>query len=139
MTREYDDLTALTDAVYRSKHAELEPVLAQERQLRRALADLDKEIRDNTRLPTDDLTDLQRLGGDMAWRGWVAQSRADLQMRLAQVLAVKAGKMADLRKAFGKAEAVAILKKKQAEDQKAAREKARLEEVQALIRLTMTP
>ena len=96
-------LAALTEAQFRAKQAELEPVLSEERRLRRALADLDGETRKNASLPASDLTDLRRLGGDMAWRRWVGQSRSELQMRLARVLALKASKMARLRQAFGRA------------------------------------
>lgn len=129
-------LAALTEAQFRAKQAELEPVLSEERRLRRALADLDGETRKNASLPASDLTDLRRLGGDMAWRRWVGQSRSELQMRLARVLALKASKMARLRQAFGRAEAVALMKNRHAADRAAARDKTQLEEIQALIRLT---
>lgn len=135
MTRSVSDLVALTEALYRAKLAELEPVLVQERRLRRALAELDEKTSKNAAVPADDLTDLQRLGGDVMWRAWVAESRAELQIRLAQVLARKAEKMAALGKAFGKAEAVSILDRRQAELRKARREKATLEEIQSLMLL----
>jgi|SRR6056297_3102430 len=135
MTQSIDDLVAVTEAIYRAKLAELEPVLLQERRLRRALADLDEKTRENAAVPSVELTDLQRLGGDVMWRAWVAESRAELQMRLAQVLARKAEKMATLRKSFGKAEAVSIMNRQQAEVHKALREKATLEEIQSLILL----
>ncbi|WP_294620136.1 hypothetical protein [uncultured Roseovarius sp.] len=135
MTQLVGDLVVLTEALYRSKLAELEPVLVEERRLRRALAELDEKTSKNAAVPADELTDLQRLGGDMMWRAWVAESRAELQIRLAQVLARKAEKMAALCKSFGKAEAVSILNRRQAEVRKALREKATLEEIQSLMLL----
>ncbi|HKK85146.1 MAG TPA: hypothetical protein VJ942_06445 [Roseovarius sp.] len=135
MTQAIGDLAALTETLYRAKLAELEPILLQERRLRRTLAELDEKTRENAAVPADELTDLQRLGGDVMWRAWVAESRAELQMRLAQVLAMKSEKMAALRKSFGKAEAVSILKRQQAEVRKALCEKAALEEIQALMML----
>jgi hypothetical protein len=138
MARALQDLEALTQAIYQSKQAELEPILAQEARLRRALAQLDQETQANGSLPVDELTDLQRVGGDMAWRRWAARSRAELHNSLARVLAQKANKIAHLRSAFGKAEAVSMLKNTQEKEARLAREKAQLADVEALIRLSKT-
>ncbi len=138
MNRGLTDLAALTGAQYRAKQAELEPILAEERRLRRALADLDESVNGNAALPLTDVMDLQRVGGDMAWRRWAAQSRSDLQTKLARVLAQKAGKMAGLKQAFGRAEAVAEMKRREAAARARARDKAQLEAVQNLIRLKMS-
>lgn len=135
MTQATGDLSALTEALYRAKLAEIEPVLLQERRLRRSLAELDEKSRESAAVPAGELTDLQRLGGDVMWRAWVARSRTALQIRLAQVLAMKAEKMVALRKSFGKAEAVSILKRRQTEASKALCEKAALEEIHALMML----
>ncbi|WP_306153127.1 hypothetical protein [Roseovarius sp. MMSF_3281] len=138
MSRGLTDLAALTEAQYRAKQAELEPVLTEERRLRRALADLEDNVSGSAALPLADTMDLQRVGGDMAWRRWAAQSRSDLQTKLARVLAQKAAKMAGLKQAFGRAEAVAAMKHQEATDRTGARDKAQLEAVQDLIRLKMS-
>jgi hypothetical protein len=132
-------LEALTEAQFRAEQAELEPILVEERRLRRSLADLDEKTYKNATLPISDLTDLQRLGGDMAWRRWAAQSRTELQMQLARVLARKANKMAVVRQAFGRAEAVAMMQKQRAATLANKRDKAQLEEIQALACLMATP
>jgi septal ring factor EnvC (AmiA/AmiB activator) len=132
-------LEALTEAQFRAVQAELEPILVEERRLRRSLADLDEKTHKNATLPISDLTDLQRLAGDMAWRRWAAQSRTELQMRLARVLARKANKMAVVRQAFGRAEAVAMMQKQRAATLASKRDKAQLEEIQALACLMTTP
>lgn len=136
---ELNTLAALTEAQFRAIQAELEPILVEERRLRRSLADLDERTLKNATLPASDLTDLRRLGGDMAWRSWAAQSRNDLQMRLARVLARKANKMARVRQAFGRAEAVAMMQKEQSAALARDLDKAQLEEIQALSRFVMTP
>jgi septal ring factor EnvC (AmiA/AmiB activator) len=132
-------LEALTEAQFRAVQAELEPILVEERRLRRSLADLDEKTHKNATLPISDLTDLQRLAGDMAWRRWAAQSRTELQMRLARVLARKANKMAVVRQAFGRAEAVAMMQKQRAATLASKRDKTQLEEIQALACLMTTP
>jgi len=132
-------LAALTEAQFRAIQAKLEPIIQEERQLRRSLADLDERAHQNAILPTSDLTDLRRLGGDMAWRRWAAQRRNELQLRLARVLARKANKMAVVKQAFGRAEAVAMMQKQHAASLARARDKAQLEEVQLLARLIKMP
>ncbi|MRU15458.1 hypothetical protein FDP25_08455 [Roseovarius sp. A21] len=127
-------LAALTEAQFRAIQAELEPILVDERRLRRSLADLDERTHKNATLPTSELTDLRRLGGDMAWRNWAAQSRSELQVRLARVLARKANKMAHVRLAFGRAEAVTMMQKQYVAALASKRDKAQLEEIQALAR-----
>jgi len=136
---DFNTLEALTEAQFRAEQAELEPILVEERRLRRSLADLDEKTYKNATLPISDLTDLQRLGGDMAWRRWAAQSRTELQMQLARVLARKANKMAVVRQAFGRAEAVAMMQKQRAATLANKRDKAQLEEIQALACLMATP
>jgi len=75
----------------------------------------------------------------MAWRRWAAQRRNELQLRLARVLARKANKMAVVKQAFGRAEAVAMMQKQHAASLARARDKAQLEEVQLLARLIKMP
>lgn len=135
MSSDFKDLAALTEAQYRAKQAELEPILTEERRLRRALADLDRDVTGNAALPTTDVVDLKRVGGDMAWRRWAAQSRRNLQIQLARVLAQKANKMAGLKTAFGRAEAVSAMKRQEAAARASARDKAQLEEIQSLMTL----
>ncbi|MHA7850947.1 hypothetical protein [Roseovarius sp.] len=124
------DLAALTDAAYRAEQARLMEILAEEARLRRALSELDDQVRANTGLPAQGV---REIGADMRWQGWVRRMRGDLQARLAMVLARK-GAMSDaLRRAHGRKIAAENLLEQQRAAAAKARHKNRNEQDQSLI------
>lgn len=104
-----DDLARLTTAVWQAQEARLKRIAQAEAALRADLDRLDRQRRQAARLPAETLTDARRLGADMLWQGWAGQRRADLQTRLAQVLAQKGEALQALRQANGRHFAAARL------------------------------
>ena len=98
-------LVDTADALYQARLARLRTVLAEEGRLRRELADLDGHRLRNAALPAPDMAGLRAVGAEVLWQGWVGRMRADLNARLARVLAQKEAQMDALREAFGRAEA----------------------------------
>ena len=96
------ELAQLTDALYQAELAKMRVLNEKEAGLRRDLAALEEHRRSNLALPVEQLDGVRQIGADILWQGWVGRTRADLNMRLAQVLAEKGHLMAQVKRAFGK-------------------------------------
>ncbi len=107
------------DAAWHAQQAGLRDLARQESGLRQSLSDLDEMRRGVRTLPEDQMAAPRAIGADMLWQGWTQRRRQELNIELAQVLVQKAEKMAALRLAFGRAEAVTSL----LEQEKTARRK----------------
>ena len=104
--RDLTDMAQVTAALFEAEQAKLRDLLQREAELRRALDTLDRHRRDASSLPPSDLNAPRAVGADLLWQGWVGRKRAELNTQLAQVLVRKAGRMADLRRAFGRKAAI---------------------------------
>ena len=50
--------------------------------------------------------EMRVIGADILWQGWVARSKTALNIKLAQVLAIKEQQLHQVRQAFGKLQVV---------------------------------
>lgn len=106
-TPDFESLCEVTQALYRAEAARMAQVLQKENRLRSALARLEAQRATNEALPENDLDGLRQIGGDMIWQAWVGRKKAELQSELARVLARKGQMAGQLRRTFGKAQAIA--------------------------------
>ncbi|OED48577.1 hypothetical protein [Leisingera sp. S232] len=100
-----DQMAAVTAAQYMQEHAKIQPALAREAELRGQLARLNDQVQ-ATRALTDGDHALKALGADLLWQGWHTRTRRQLNMDLAKATAQKLRMMDELRKAFGRKQAV---------------------------------
>lgn len=89
----------LVDLKYRQQQESFARLIAQENTLRASLGQLDAKLEQSRRN-----TDAQQsaIGADILWNAWVGRKKRELNMKLAQVLAVKEQHIAQVRKAYGK-------------------------------------
>ena len=107
-------------AAYQAAQASLRDILAEETRLRSALADLDAKRSDTHALAPEEMRAPRAVGADILWQAWVQRTRQELNMRLARTLVSKSDKLAALRLAFGRVDAVKTL----IDQEKSARRKA---------------
>ncbi len=74
----------------------------------------------------ENLTSMRAIGADLLWQGWLGRSKADVNMKLARVLAKKAYEQEKVRKAFGKLIALEKLAKQENDTQLKRRQKHEL-------------
>lgn len=98
----FDDLVAVTDAVYQADLARLRTIATEEVRLRSELAQLAEDERCNSAARPDDIVALNRIGGDVLWKAWIGRKREALNRRLATVMALKLTAAQQLRRSFGK-------------------------------------
>jgi hypothetical protein len=89
----------LVEIKYRQQQESFSRLMIQENRLRASLSQLDQQLTDS--LNNGD-TDQQAIGADVLWQAWVGRKKRELNMQLAQVLAVKERHVAQVRHAFGK-------------------------------------
>lgn len=97
-----DDLTVLKTLVevkYRQQQESFARLIAQENKLRTSLRQLDEHL---TTSRTSEDTSQKAIGADVAWQAWIGRKKRELNLQLAQVLAVKERHVAQVRKAYGK-------------------------------------
>lgn len=102
MTEEYLDLLSVTDAVYRTDMARLSRLNAEERTLRNALEDLDRQLRDSLSGAHEDAPQWHAIGADEAWRKWLMRRRSETNVQLARLLATRAEAVETLRRSFAR-------------------------------------
>ncbi len=120
--KKLEQLLSVTEAHYQFEFAMVKDILAKEGSIRRALAQLDEQ---KTQAHSDLANGMmmQSMGAEILWQTWAANSRTTLNIELAQVLARKETVMDQVRKAFGRREAVKTMLK--AEQKNAAKRKTR--------------
>lgn len=97
-----NDLTTmqkLVEVKYRQQQESFARLLAQEARLRTSLQQLDMQM-----VESRSSADVQQraIGADLLWQGWIGRKKRELNMHLAQVLAVKERHVAQVRTAYGK-------------------------------------
>lgn len=92
-------MKTLVDIKYRQEQESFERLKAEEDRLRAGLRKLDIQM-----LESRSSGDAQQraIGADVQWQAWIGRKKRELNMRLAQVLAIKERHIVQVRKAYGK-------------------------------------
>ena len=125
------ELAKLADMAFQARSATLVAITAEESALRVQLAQLAARDRADDVLDTPALYDARRIGADVLWSVWLDNKRAELNRKLALVLARKANEIKVLSRAFGRAEAannLARLAQAERQAKRAKTQEMRLEE-----------
>ncbi|MEP3442677.1 MAG: hypothetical protein ABJN72_14465 [Sulfitobacter sp.] len=89
----------LVDMKYRQQQESFGRLIMQENALRASLAKLDTHLADS-RNNTD--ASHKAIGADVVWQAWVGRNKRELNMQLAQVLAIKERHITQVKQAYGK-------------------------------------
>ncbi|SLN63724.1 hypothetical protein TRL7639_03595 [Falsiruegeria litorea R37] len=100
----------VTKALYLREHEAIKEILAQEAEIRAQLARLDAQVAQAAARPQQTHS-VRMVGADILWRGWESKTRRQIHTQLAQVQARKLGAMEQLRRAFGRKDAMEKLQK----------------------------
>jgi len=126
------ELARLTAAIRDAEAARMRRLAAEEARIRADLAALDAGRRDAQALPAADLAGPRSVGADMLWQAWTGRARAQMQMRLARVLARKGEAMRGLQAAHGRCEAAENLRERTVKSQAQRRAGSRMALEQSL-------
>lgn len=97
-----DDLAKMRQLVeikYRQQQESFARLLAQESRLRASLQQLNDHLISSR---SSDDGSQKAIGADVLWQAWVGRKKRELNLQLAQVLAVKERHIAQVRRAYGK-------------------------------------
>ena len=97
--KELATIQELVDIKYRQQQESFARLMAQEHRLRRSLVQLDEHL-SASRNSGD--TQQKVIGADVLWQAWIGRKKRELNMQLAQILAVKEKHIAQVRTAYGK-------------------------------------
>ena len=131
-TRRGADLEELTSILKRAQEARMQKIVAEETRLRREIRGLDEKASLTGQLPAERLHDMRSVGADLLWNGWVARSRRQLNIELAQVLARKGQAMREVGKAHGRNSAARAILQQEEKARRDKRQAAMAEQVQLL-------
>lgn len=92
-------LQTLVEVKYRQQQESFARLMQQENRLRHALRQLDIHMAESR---SSDDTPQKAIGADILWQSWIGRKKRELNMQLAQVLAVKERHIAQIKKAYGK-------------------------------------
>lgn len=135
MSDDLRDLVAITNARFQAEQVKLRDILQQEQRLRAKVAELDEQHRAAKAPYLSDGLGQRVYGGDVLWQGWVARTRRQLQIELAQVLAEKGQKISALSKAHGRKLASEALEEAALKGKRADRLRQQVEQEQGLFLL----
>ncbi|MFT5786784.1 MAG: hypothetical protein ACI9KK_002144 [Ascidiaceihabitans sp.] len=117
-------LVVLMEMQYHHSHQSLQKVISKETLIRRELATLQDHTHAAQQLGLIDEPEMRSMGADILWERWLERSRANLNTKLARVLATKEVHLSSVRKSFGKLQAanakfsqVALREKRRAQAQ----------------------
>jgi hypothetical protein len=96
---ELTSMKKLVDIKYRQQQESFARFLIQENRIRSALTQLDVQFIQNR--ATEDVLH-KAIGADVLWQAWHSRKKRELNLQLAQILAVKERHVAQVRKAYGK-------------------------------------
>lgn len=92
-------MQTLVEIKYRQQQESFSRLMMHENRLRASLSQLDQQLAES--LSNGD-TEQQAIGADVLWQAWVGRKKRELNMQLAQVLAMKERHIAQVRHAYGK-------------------------------------
>ncbi|KEJ91055.1 hypothetical protein [Sulfitobacter donghicola] len=98
-TSEISKMQTLVDIKYQQQQESFARLVAHENRLKNALHKLDDQLA-NSRTNSD--RSLQAIGADVIWEAWVGKKKKELNMELAQFLALKELHIDQIRQAYGK-------------------------------------
>lgn len=94
-------LQAIVQAKYQHQQQSFGRLVAEEARLRDELARLDGFLAD-TRSMSPQEREMRAIGADLVWQSWLGRSKAQLNLKLAQILAIKEQHLKQVRTAYGK-------------------------------------
>lgn len=121
-------LRDVTRVMYDREYAKVADILAREGAILRDLGRLDQLAATGRDMTVENST-MHAIGADLHWQAWQSRTRAQLNSELAQLRAQKMVIMAQVRKAFGRDQAVEKLAENrnlERKDRLRKREKLRL-------------
>ncbi|WP_299026906.1 hypothetical protein [uncultured Sulfitobacter sp.] len=89
----------MVEIKYRQQQESFARLMVQENRLRASLTQLDQQMADS-RASKD--SPQKAIGADVLWQAWIGRKKRELNMQLAQILAVKERHIAQVRHAYGK-------------------------------------
>ncbi|WP_234170822.1 hypothetical protein [Ruegeria pomeroyi] len=125
-----DQMTGVGEALYLREYERIRAVLEEEARITAQIARLDDQV---LRIRAEGTGDhgYRSVGADILWQSWESRTRRQLNSDLARARAKRLSMMDELKRAFGRKQAIAQI----AEDEKSARVKARRKaELDALCR-----
>ena len=117
---QFDQMIRVAEARYHKAFDDIRPVLDQEARIRRDLKQLDDQQARNRKM-LDGEVGLRAIGADILWQGWTEKARRELNTELAQVMARKIPAMNEVRKQFGRHQALLEMARKTGDDKRRAR------------------
>lgn len=93
-------IEAITDARYQQQQQRFQRLVGEEHRLRAEIEKLDANFKRTRKAHVQ--FEMTTLGADIIWQGWVGKRKAELNMKLAQVLAIKEHHLKQVRTAYGK-------------------------------------
>ena len=97
------ELAQIAEAVFQARCAGLAAIAEEEATLRAQLAQLSEMARPDEALDAPALYDARRIAADVTWSVWLDNKRADLNRRLAIIMARKLNEVRKVQKLFGRA------------------------------------
>lgn len=114
----FSQMSTVTEVMFQREFNSIRGILKEEADLRQSLTRLDAHS-DAAKIEQGQDYAMQTIGADILWLAWVSQTRRQLNIELAQVMARKLEAMTHVRKAFGRKEAVkSLIKTARQEHQK---------------------
>lgn len=103
-----EKLLMVAQAGYDQQRQAFVKIVQRENALRAELARI-SGLDQTSRLPEHGLKEMQAIGADSLWRAWLGRAKISLNQELARTLARKGQEQAQVRRAFGKVEALQTL------------------------------
>ncbi len=94
-------LLVITQAKYDQQQQSFQKLVSEENRLRAELIRLDVTARQAQSEPIGK-QEMRAIGADIIWQGWVTRTKTQLNLKLAQVLALKLHHLAQVKNAYGK-------------------------------------
>lgn len=129
---ELHQIEAIVDAKYQQQQQSFQRLVGEENRLRSEIAKLDanfKKARDG-----DVQFGMTTIGADIMWQAWVGKRKAELNTKLAQVLAIKEHHLKQVQKAFGK---VVVARELLADTKKSVKTKTAQNDLLRAIQMTI--
>ena len=123
---ELRQLEAITQAKYDQQQQSFQRIQSEENRLRAELRKLDEMLLSSNNTDVR-IGEMRAIGADVIWQGWVGRSKTELNLKLAQVLAIKEQQLQQVRQAFGKLQVVQQLITETKDDQRKKKGQSQLE------------
>ncbi|SDF08870.1 hypothetical protein [Sulfitobacter delicatus] len=123
---ELRELEAITKAKYDQQQQSFRRIQSEENRLRAELRKLDEMLLSSNNTDVR-IGEMRAIGADVIWQGWVGRSKTELNLKLAQVLAIKEQQLQQVRQAFGKLQVAQQLITETNDDQRKKKGQSRLE------------